>query len=78
MIFERTKKDMAALEIRDQVTVYDAFRLFRDFCEDIKDEGALTLEQLPQGEMRSALLGFLWGRPNLFKGRKKKSRADQG
>lgn len=24
MIFERTKKDMAALEIRDQVTVYDA------------------------------------------------------
>ena len=33
MIFERTKKDMAALEIRDQVTVYDAFRLFRDFCE---------------------------------------------
>lgn len=67
MIFERTKKDMAALEIRDQVTVYDAFRLFRDFCEDIKDEGALTLEQLPQGEMRSALLGFLWAGQTFLK-----------
>lgn len=67
MIFERTKKDMAILEIRDQVTVYDAFRLFRDLCEDIKDDGELTLEQLPQEDIDSGILGFLWAGQTFLK-----------
>ena len=51
MILGRTQDSLEILKKKPQITVEDALKFFYTFCEDIKSESGVTLEQQDPGNI---------------------------
>lgn len=75
MKYERTEDSLEILKSRQQITIEDALRFFSTFCEDIKSESGILLEQQEVGALEEMIKKLRWmGRTVIRVYEKNKSR----
>lgn len=60
MILGRTQDSLEILKKKPQITVEDALKFFYTFCEDIKSESGVTLEQQDPGNIEEMVKKVRW------------------